>query len=315
MGVKGEGRAAITQESVSRSTLKAGDKFEELAKAMANPDDFTREEVVKLRKACIKVREDIVQLVKDTAMKEKFKVIGSPFETDHQLKALMNQGCIDAVWSTDSDYSTLGIKRVIFKLKKEGSIQYMDYDKLVGTVLPKKFGIDRAVTREELALWAVMSGTDYIPMGMPGEGKVAVDKRMTEYVGLSAIIADDGTLHISTPSVANTSETPAQGSTLVLPADALVTLADLGFESLRAGRGHRRSSDRGSLRSNRNSAAGPEDRGNRASEMERAANSGPERLLGGLRAVSTGREMCSSPWVSCVGRSAGRRIFELFRFF
>ncbi|EJK68130.1 hypothetical protein THAOC_10719, partial [Thalassiosira oceanica] len=43
-----------------------------------------------------------------------------------------------------------------------------------------------AVTHEEVAVWAVMSGTDYIPKGMPNEGRVAVEKRMREYVRLSS---------------------------------------------------------------------------------------------------------------------------------
>ncbi|EJK72011.1 hypothetical protein THAOC_06498, partial [Thalassiosira oceanica] len=103
-------------EHALRTDGKRDEKLKKLAEAMKNPDDFTRDEVLKLRKGCIRVREDIIQLVKDTLMKESFKVIGSAFETDHQLKALMNQDCIDAVWSTDT------------KLKKRSPGKFIDQD-------------------------------------------------------------------------------------------------------------------------------------------------------------------------------------------
>ena len=61
-------------------------------------------------------REDIYAEVLRAAKAKGFPVIGSPFESDHQLVACDNQRIVDFVISTDTDMPFLGIRRTIYSL-------------------------------------------------------------------------------------------------------------------------------------------------------------------------------------------------------
>ena len=156
---------------------KKGKSLEEcntkLQDAYANPDKYTVDQVQDLRKALIRPREDITFEIVEKAKKNKFTVICSPFESDHQFIALQNQKIADCVWSIDTDILGLGIRYVIKTLSQDGSIRVMAYDKLTNTTLPKLFDrSDIPVTQSELRLFCCMLGNDYLPKGKRDDGVV-----------------------------------------------------------------------------------------------------------------------------------------------
>lgn len=132
---------------------------DKLADAYNNPDNYSVEDVNKIKKALIKPREDITHEVIRAATENKYTVICAPFEADSQFAALKNQNIIDLVDSIDTDILALGIKRVIQTVAKNGEVSIMEYKKLVEIVLPNEFGHPGTkINRRDLIFYVNMLG-------------------------------------------------------------------------------------------------------------------------------------------------------------
>jgi 5'-3' exonuclease len=97
-----------------------------------------------------------------TQFDNKAICIGAPFEADHQLAAMYNQGIIDYVFSNDSDLSVLG-SDVIYNTKVTGECWLMTNDELLMKRLPDKIKInDRTLSKDVLKHCACFLGNDFI---------------------------------------------------------------------------------------------------------------------------------------------------------
>ena len=72
--------------------------------------------------------------------------VGSPFEADHQLALLSNQGIIDYVHTNDSDLIVLGADVVLNLNKKNGKCWHMSYDTIANHRFPENMGVQETLS-------------------------------------------------------------------------------------------------------------------------------------------------------------------------
>ena len=81
----------------------------------------TRETVRKLQKELTFIDQNAVSAVVEMARFKNIRMVGAPFEADHQLVSLVNQGVADYVLSTDSDMMPCGATKMIRAYKEDRS--------------------------------------------------------------------------------------------------------------------------------------------------------------------------------------------------
>jgi len=136
------------------------------------------------KKACL-VREDVLFEVKAMAERENFRVVGSPFEADTQLIALMNQGVIDYVLTNDSDIPFQGCTQTIMRLSKSNNSSpccLVNRSSVLDT-FKISFESERELNNTDLSLFACLLGNDYIDRS-PGQGPVSAISKMKDWVKL-----------------------------------------------------------------------------------------------------------------------------------
>jgi exonuclease-1 len=141
--------------------------------------------VQKLRKGAMRVRPDILFEVVEMAKKEGIMVVGAPFEADHQLKSLLDQGIVDFVLTEDSDIPYFGCDKTIMRLSQKGKCCLVKQYMFLKEAFPKHFDVERDIMPEELVLFSLLLGNDYVKR-VPGEGKKASVDTMKRYVRLSS---------------------------------------------------------------------------------------------------------------------------------
>jgi len=178
----GETNPLKAEESNERRSNIPGN-LKKLQEAYNNPNDFTVEQVQILRKAVMRPREDIIEIIYRSAIQSNYAVVCAPFEADDQFVALQSQGIIDCVVSTDTDLIGKGIKWVINEFNPAGQIKVMSYDILTTQTLPDVLQCPgRNISISELAVLCCMLGNDNIREGNPGDGFVRTAPKFREYL-------------------------------------------------------------------------------------------------------------------------------------
>ena len=168
------------------------DHFMELYEAYCLSDDHPRDDVFCLRKKTMWPREDVYHDVVNSLQRDGIFAVCAPFEADHQILALQNQGIADAAIAVDTDLPGLGVNYTIKKLTLNGGAYYMCQSKLMNEVLPGRFiegwnaraqagPVESPVMSDARNLFCCMLGVDYLRDGLPGSGPVDCTNRMKEY--------------------------------------------------------------------------------------------------------------------------------------
>lgn len=168
----------IRQGNTDRQSL-----IQQLTNMFNNPESHDVKEVAGIQKKLMVPRKDVLYEVIHNARKNNVKVVGAPYETDTQIVALLRQGVIHGAISTDSDYTAMGVPFVISDLVlKGGTVEVRSYEQLTKVVLPSVLDVTDPVVGDDLNFLVHMLGTDNLPKGLKGSGKVDVIKRMKEYL-------------------------------------------------------------------------------------------------------------------------------------
>ena len=119
------------------------------------------------------------------ARREKIATVGSPFEADAQLIALMNQNIIQFVLSSDSDIPFQGCSRTILKLQKTNNSGpcYLVQQCNILADFKTKFHSNRELNNSDLSLFACLLGNDYIDC-LKGSGPAKTEERIKVWMGL-----------------------------------------------------------------------------------------------------------------------------------
>lgn len=119
----------------------------------------------------------IIQLSKNLIDLFKFPRHEAPGEAEAECANLQRAGIVDAVMSNDADAMMFGSTMTVMNFSKEsgsgtGSASHVTCYRMGGKADPSKAGIDRA----GMVLFAMLSGGDYLPSGVPKCGsKVAAE--------------------------------------------------------------------------------------------------------------------------------------------
>lgn len=119
----------------------------------------------------------IIQLSKHLIDLFKFPRHEAPGEAEAECANLQRAGIVDAVMSNDADAMMFGSTMTVMNFSKEsgsgsGSASHVTCYRMGGKADPSKVGIDRA----GMVLFAMLSGGDYLPSGVPKCGsKVAAE--------------------------------------------------------------------------------------------------------------------------------------------
>ena len=113
---------------------------------------------------------DMIADIKNN-FKDKVKIVGAPFEADHQLAALFRQGIVDYVQTTDSDLNVLGTDTISLPMKgKQSKCWLMHNSELLKERLPTQFHTENIEwTDEILAHVGCFLGNDFLDRN-PGNG-------------------------------------------------------------------------------------------------------------------------------------------------
>ena len=125
----------------------------------------TYNDVLRLQKETVVVRNDVLFQVLAVAKEMKVDVIGSPFEADHMLVSLANQGIIDFVQSNDADLTTCGAPKVITQITKAGNCHLLELDYVLKERMPKWTLSKNAAPHwhiDDLRLLSCLSGNDFV---------------------------------------------------------------------------------------------------------------------------------------------------------
>ena len=132
---------------------------------IAKSESTTMEEILDVRKKILYPRGDITYEVLAAARRNQIYIACAPFESDHQIKALQEQGLADAAITTDSDLTAQGVRFAIANMTEDGKIEVRDFAKLTEVVLPQIFGVDDPVVEQDLVFLCNMLGNDSLPDG------------------------------------------------------------------------------------------------------------------------------------------------------
>ena len=125
----------------------------------------TYQDVLRLQKETVVVRNDVLFQVLAVAKEMKVDVIGSPFEADHMLVSLANQGIIDFVQSNDADLTTCGAPKVITTITKAGNCYLLELDYVLKVRMPKWTASKTTAPHwhiDDLRLLSCLSGNDFV---------------------------------------------------------------------------------------------------------------------------------------------------------
>lgn len=178
------------EESDARQRIDLDHEYTALHEMYLLPGEYSLDEVLMRRKITIYPREDIFEEV-IRAMREKGRrVVGSPFESDSQIRALYSQCIIDAAITTDTDYIGQGIPYTFTFAEGSGRVIVRVLSKLLKEVLPEKLsqqnrGRVRDINVDDLYFFCNMLGTDYLRHGLPGSGEQDCLRRFVEYLNCS----------------------------------------------------------------------------------------------------------------------------------
>ena len=146
---------------------------------------FILHDIIEQQKKSCLVREDVLFEVKAMAERENFRVVGSPFEADSQLIALINQGIIDCVLTNDSDIPFQGCSQTIMRLSKSdnsGPCCLVTRSDVLEN-FKRIFESERELNNTDLSLFACILGNDYIDR-TPRQGLVSAKRKMKDWVKL-----------------------------------------------------------------------------------------------------------------------------------
>jgi exonuclease-1 len=182
-----------------RNPAKAGENERRLSARQAIEQQLTTayeqgtksmSDINKLRAKATYVREDVLFEVLQMARSEKIRVVGAPFESDHQLHALQVQGIVDYVLSDDSDIPYLGCRSTIMRMSLNGKCCLVERDVLLNETFPKLFEIRRSITLGKMQLFALCLGNDYVER-VRGEGKMTTVAKIKSYLNLQTPVERD----------------------------------------------------------------------------------------------------------------------------
>jgi hypothetical protein len=118
--------------------------------------------LAKLRKGVAAPNESYYAVFKDVCDDLNIPYVCAAMEADAQAVKLELDGLVEGVITTDGDLFIHGSKQVIFmkSWKGDGECRVVTRDKaLLG--LGKMFGLNRALTEDECALWGAAQGCDF----------------------------------------------------------------------------------------------------------------------------------------------------------
>ncbi|EGR28613.1 hypothetical protein IMG5_171750 [Ichthyophthirius multifiliis] len=132
-------------------------------------EEGKKQESFKYFSRCLRVNKKMIYEVIDTLFHNKIKFVISPYEADAQIAFMVRKGITDAAVTEDSDLICYGCPRVIFKLKLDGSCEYLDLNKytenqaLRKTIQCESLRCFLAQSENNRILICIMAGSDYIP--------------------------------------------------------------------------------------------------------------------------------------------------------
>ena len=149
-----------TNES-RKSKIELDENLKKLKICYQDFEKYTIKQVESLKKKTIWPRDDMYAEVIRIAHEHQVKVVGSPYETDHQMVSLQNQGLSDFAVSTDTDFPLLGIKKWLYSCNMHGSCKFVNLADYL-EALQAEFRCLRNVTVDHLQVFACLLGNDFI---------------------------------------------------------------------------------------------------------------------------------------------------------
>ena len=110
------------QQNNAANNVDENDNGNDDPVATTNNTIIELKDIVVQQKLASCMREDIIYEAKVMADQEGIRVIGSPFEADSQLIALMDQAIVDFVVTDDSNIPFQGCKATVMRLSKINSL-------------------------------------------------------------------------------------------------------------------------------------------------------------------------------------------------